>query len=328
MTWKPEDLQQEDNPSLYVFYRLSDDSYKKPRFPGSTKEVCLSNFLDAFPDDAYICLIADNCREETVQQAVNLIAEYRMQPPYWMEEHITNLGNAGSFRKSLEMACDLPDDSLVYFVEDDYVHLKTHFKYRQLWNSPWNRDAFEILREGLTQSPPEFEYVTLQDHPDKYGGTYGESSMVWRTASTHWKKTRSTTMTFGSKPKWLKKDFDIWMKHTEGSHPNDHEAFLELCQAGRRRLISPLPGAAVHCDFSASPDGKLHPTDQWAYKCIEEGLKKAIMYHDGDSLVESLKRKEAELEKLLPEGDVIQRLLVMQSIRISQCATVISESEK
>lgn len=327
MTWKPEDLQPEDKPVLYVFYRLSDNSYKKPRLPGSTKEICLNNFLDAFPSDSYICLIADNCKSETIEQAINLITTHRMQPPYWMEEHITNLGNAGSFRKALEMACDLPNESLVYFVEDDYIHLKTHFKYQQLWDSPWDRGAFEIFQEGLTHLSPECEYVTLQDHPDKYGPNCNETSVVWRTQSTHWKQTKSTTMTFGSKPKWLKEDFDIWMKHTEGSHPNDHEAFIEICQKHDRKIASPIPGAAVHCDLSSSSDNRLHPMDHWVYRCIEDCLKKAIVYHDGDMYVDAIKSKEKQLNKLLPEG-LYERLLVMQSIRMTQLSTTISKSEK
>lgn len=314
MTWTPQDLEPNDEVSLYVFYRLSDKSYKKPRFPGSTKEVCLSNFLDTFPDSSYICLIADNCEESTTREAVELICDYRMQPPFWLEEHTTELGNAGSFRKALDMACNLPDETIVYFLEDDYIHLKTHFEYRPIWNSPWNYNPYELIKEGLEVG----HYVTLQDHPDKYnehGG--GEKSEVWRTKSTHWKQTISTTMTFASKPKWLKQDRDIWEKHTEGDHPNDHEAFVDLSRRGRA-LVSSIPGGAVHCDYSSAPDGKLPLSEHWVYRCIEEGLKKAIIYDDGNNLVEALNKKTEELEKLLPVEDVVQRLLVMESLRMSQ----------
>lgn len=313
-TWTPIDLEPDDEVPLYVFYRLSDNSYKKPRFPGSIKEVCLSNFLDAFPDSTYICLIADNCDGDTTRDAIELICDYRMQPPYWTEEHITNLGNAGAFRKALDMACDLPDETIVYFLEDDYVHLRTHFKYQPTWDSPWNYDPYKLLCEGLTVG----HYATLQDHPDKYneqGG--GEKSEVWRTESTHWKQTISTTMTFASKAKWIKKDREVWLKHTEGDHPNDHEAFVELGKIGRC-LVSSIPGGAVHCDYSASPTGRLPFSEEWAYRCIEEGLKKAIVYNDGDSFVESIKKKTEELEKLLPEGNTMKRLLLMESIRMSQ----------
>ena len=107
--------------------------------------------------------------------------------------------------------------------------------------------------------------MSLYDHADKYipankGGNPlididgGEITKVFRTKSTHWKLTNSTTMTFACTIEQLQQDAEVWKKYTEGTHPHDMQIFLELRDKGRS-LVTPLPGYSTHCEPSWSSPG-------------------------------------------------------------------------
>lgn len=140
------------------------------------------------------------------------------------------------------MAVQEPDDEVVYLVEDDYLH----------------RDgATRIILEGIDRA----DYVSLYDHPDKYMipspnplvKEGGEETRVILTASTHWKFTNSTTMTFAARARTLKEDQQVMRQCCQRPDmPLDFQMFMLLGQNGRR-LISPIPGKATHCDPFPSP---------------------------------------------------------------------------
>lgn len=214
---------------MKIFYRLSDGSYKKERFTHATKKGCLDNFLKHFPKEE-VTIYADNVTDETYQ---------------WLQEYgvvilRTNGGSsAGGFRVVFEDALKLPSDELIYFVEDDYLHLD---------------NARQILIEGLERA----DYVTLYDHIDKYipanrggnpfiAGDGAEDTRVFLTKSRHWKLTNSTTMTFATSVKVLQEDANIWRKYTQGTYPHDFDCFIELRNNGRA-LVSPIPSVSTHCE--------------------------------------------------------------------------------
>lgn len=212
---------------MKVFYRISDGSYKKERFPHATKKHCLENFLKHFPKEE-ITIYADNVKDETFD---------------WLQSYNVNLkrtnggSNAAGFRIVMEDALLLPDNEIVYFVEDDYFHLK---------------NSYQILLEGLER----VDYISLYDHVDKYipgnlGGNPfideggGEDTKVFLTKSRHWKLTNSTTMTFATTVKILREDVNIWRHYTSGTHPYDFQCFLDLRSKGRT-LATPMPSLSTH----------------------------------------------------------------------------------
>lgn len=220
---------------MKIFYRISDGSYKKDRLPNATKQNCLDNFLISFPKEEII-IYADNVKDET----------FNWLSSYGCELVRTNGGSsAAGFRIILDAALQLPDSEIVYFVEDDYLHLP---------------NCRAVLLEGLERA----HYVSLYDHRDKYipasmGGNPfieddgAEVTKVLLTNTTHWKLTNSTTMTFATKVTTLKEDSSVWTKHTSGTYPHDFKCFLELRENGRT-LITPLPGYSTHCEpMWASP---------------------------------------------------------------------------
>jgi len=214
---------------MKIIYRISDAGYNKvkPNYIGN--EQCLKNATEVFKDADW-SLIADNVSEPTE----NMIRKYIVEDCIkWV-----SVGHgAGTFNMALDEALMYPDDEIIYFIENDYLH------------KPGSQ---RILEEGFNLGA---SFVSLYDHPDKYldpsqgGNPYceggAEDTRVYLSNNCHWKITNSTTMTFATKVSTLKKTEPILRKHTVGSHPNDFKMFLELRQ-NNELLITPLPGYSTH----------------------------------------------------------------------------------
>jgi hypothetical protein len=227
---------------MKIIYRISDGSHKKDKLPQATKRHCLDNALRVFAG-ARFHFLADNCAAETLAWLDGLGQRVER----------TSLGNSGSFRRALELGAAEPDPAqVVYLLEDDYLHLP---------------GAPQALAEGLEIA----DYVSLYDHPDKYAYDVrrerkpnravrdgGEATRVLLTASTHWKLTNSTTMTFAAKASTLKEDLPVWQRYTRTHVPKDYKAFRYLIARrhwasaftrSRRRLVTPIPGLATHTEL-------------------------------------------------------------------------------
>ena len=223
---------------MKVIYRISDNGYVKTKFERATKKRCLFNFLENWIADE-VTVLVDRVIPETKQ----FLEDYRDIAGLDVQ-FIDGGSSAQSFRIAFERALELPDDEVVYLVEDDYWHL------------PFSR---RILLEGIERA----DYVTLYDAPDKYipaskGGNPfidddgADVTKVILTPSSHWRLTNSTTCTFAAKVSTLKADYETWKKWCfpthEEKHPHDFQCFLALRESGRS-LISPLPTLSTHCEL-------------------------------------------------------------------------------
>jgi hypothetical protein len=218
--------------NLKIIYRISDSGYNKVKPDYISNENCLRNATQTFKD-ANWSIIADNISEETN----NMIQKYKSR------DHIyyTNKGNgAATFNLALDEALKYDDDEIVYFVENDYIHLPNSQK---------------IIEEGFKLGAP---YVTLYLHPDKFipphmGGNPevdedgGYMTKIYRGETELWGVFNSTTMTFAAKVKTLKEDEGILRKWTAGTHPNDFQMFLELRAKGKL-LLCPLNTFSTHSE--------------------------------------------------------------------------------
>ena len=247
------------------------------------------NFVKAFqevifglnlppPEDwiAPMRIIADKCDRKTV----------RMLLETGIPVTLTDYGNAGSLKHAIKLAIEeCHEDELVYFCEDDYLHLGM---------SP------TLLEEGIKRA----DYVTLYDHPDKYTAQYngGEFSKVIKTNSSHWRYTISTCMTFGTKIKTLKEDLDIWEKHIDGDHPHDHFIFTDLSKERRRRLAVCIPGVACHTDLEYSGRVNKMLIEPWAIELMINELSEQI----GFSARETWIQNKTGLDKLMALDAVLQ----------------------
>jgi hypothetical protein len=209
---------------MKIIYRISDVGYNKVKPNYINNENCLKNASLYFKEADWL-VIADNTSKLTDQ----MITKYQSNI---MKVSIGH--GAGTFNLALDEALKHDNNEIIYFLENDYLHLSNSDK---------------ILSEGINMGA---DYVALYDHPDKYidganpfveGG--GEYTKVFLSESCHWKLTNSTTMTFASKVKTLREDESILRKWTNTTHPHDFQMFLELRDKGRS-LITPLPGYSTH----------------------------------------------------------------------------------
>ena len=222
-----------------VIYRISDKGEIKDKLPFISNAFCLENFISIFPVDQII-MIGDNISNETDLwlRNFNFHSYFR-----------TGLGNCGSFWFGFNVALKFKPNTLIYFVENDYLH---------------RQGALEALFEGISLA----DYVSLYDHPDKYEVGFnplvqdgGENTKILLTKSCHWKFTNSTTMTFASTVKTLSSDVLFFKNFTVGilpyklfflkffqekRVPNDYRIFRMLALLRRRKLASPIPGYSSH----------------------------------------------------------------------------------
>lgn len=216
---------------MKIIYRISDAGYSKVKPEYVNNELCLKNFCNVFFDQIYnILVIADNCSDDTIAMIKKYIDPVNIRK--------VSVGHgAGTFNLALDMALKYDDETIVYFVENDYLHKQ---------GSP------RVIVEGLQTG---YGYVSLYDHPDKYinkqnGGNPfiedgGEVTRVMLTNSSHWKLTNSTTMTFASTVRTLREDESILREFTKGSYPRDFEMFLAL-RENQKGLLTPIPGYSTH----------------------------------------------------------------------------------
>lgn len=217
---------------MKIIYRISDTGYNKVKPDYINNENCLKNALEVFPWTKYDwSIIADNISEETND----------MIQKYIPRDHINYVSvghGAGTFNLALDEALQSPDDEIIYFIENDYVHLP---------GSP------EILEEGFNLGAP---YMTLYLHPDKFippslrgnpevDSDGGYPTKIYRGETQLFGIFNSTTMTFASTVKTLKDDEDILRKWTSEKHPNDFQMFLELREKGSI-LLCPLNTFSTH----------------------------------------------------------------------------------
>jgi len=231
-------------PQIYIYYRMSD----KPAYAIKSKpsyinnKNCLNNFISNFGKEN-LHVIADSVKDETKKYLINKSKQYN-----FFFEIVDFKSGSKTFARALNLALQHHKKDIIYFVEDDFLHL------------PGSKN---IIIEAFSET--HADYVTLYDHPDKYidkkkGGPNpfikdgGESTRVILSSSTHWKITNSTVMTFATRVKTLKEDEKVWRKCTAGSIPADFNTFTKLCMKKqffqfwkkKRMLISPIPGWATH----------------------------------------------------------------------------------
>jgi len=214
---------------MQIIYRISDAGYNKVKPDYINNEKCLKNFVGIFGWEN-LHIIADNVSEETNLMMLKYV-------PQSCIEYVEVGHGAGTFNLALDYALMYPEDEIIYFVENDYLH---------------TQDAKEVLEEGFKLGAP---YVSLYDHPDKYlspergGNPYcnggAEDTRVYLTRNSHWKITNSTTMTFAAKVATLQEDDKVLREFTSGTHPNDFQMFLKLRELNKL-LITPIPGRSTH----------------------------------------------------------------------------------
>lgn len=135
-------------------------------------------------------------------------------------------------------------DTIIYLVEDDYLHRPNFCK---------------ILLEGASIN--QHGYFTLYDHPDKYWKFVYPTlkSEILHSENCHWREIPSTTSTFALTHRTLLEDLNESLQFCD--IPNkanwDHKRFVYLVNKGRK-ILSCMPGWSTH-----SMAQYLSPTIKW-----------------------------------------------------------------
>jgi hypothetical protein len=209
-------------PSIEVFVRhctYSSISANKKRPPGFSREACHRNLLATSDSRVHFTYFLDVVKEND-----HFIQDQAIK--------IKEGTESGSFLRMLEHVekLDLHPDTIVYFLEDDYIH-------RPGW--------VDVLFEGFST---QADYVTLYDHSDKYTAYPKLKSQIFVTPSCHWRTTPSTTNTYAMRFSTLKYDMAIHRRFSTGRKVTaDHAKFCYLQKKGAT-LISPMPGWSTHAD--------------------------------------------------------------------------------
>lgn len=219
-------------PKIELFVRhchFSEVSQHKNRIQGFSREKCFKNLLQTVdPKLVNVTFLLDTFHPSPDK---HFVLKQNQFPVIQINEGT----ETGSFLRLLDHVTSLrlKPDTIVYFLEDDYLHKKG-----------WA----EILLEGF--SVPEVSYVTLYDHRDKYVFPMYDAltSKIFYTPSCHWRTTPSTTNTYAMKYRTLLDHLPLHRKFSEGRRISaDHDKFLELWKQGAT-LISPMPGWSTHAD--------------------------------------------------------------------------------
>ena len=203
-------------------------SENRERVNGFSKEACYKNLKKTLNrNTSNLTFLMDG---KLNKHFLNNEKEFRV-------ENIEGGSQAKSWDSTLNYVRErnFNDDQIIYFVEDDYLHLDN-----------WS----EILLDGFEFN---IEHISLYDHLDKYKLPLYKTlqSKILIGKKCHWRSVPSTTLSFSVKFKNFKKYFDIYKKFNfvnEGK-TKDHEMFLELWKNGSN-LITPIPGYASHMDLA------------------------------------------------------------------------------
>lgn len=238
---------------LHVFYRACALENQRPRPSFYSKALCLRSCLQAFTllSEARFVLIHDG----PIRHDLRVLAE-----PCGEIVELPSVGEAQSFIFALQEAAKCASGDLIYFVEDDYIHL---------------REALLKLVECYKEVP--CEYITLFDDPLRYKLSDDvppdlplPQDTLYVSTTHHWRTIESTTLTFAGKARIIKEDAEIFSQHVlrrahDKRYIADRESWRQLQGLGsfsatspKRKLVGAIPSLAAHCEVTA-----LSPTIDW-----------------------------------------------------------------
>lgn len=215
-------IEDDQRNSYQVFFRTSKKFGKNP-IPEVNSYITFQSLLQSF-NKSEIAVIADNASLE--------------QQEYFMRHsnccYLTRLGNCGSFQLQVKLAIEKHIADVYYFTEDDHLHLP-------------------LQKQFLSAGLDHFDFVSLYDHPDKYGDwqDHGLMRKVIATQAGHFAGTPNTVMTFAIKRETLIRCADFFLQgpyiKTDLEFPQDHQMFTDLMGQGYS-IGSCLPGRSTHCE--------------------------------------------------------------------------------
>ena len=163
------------------------------------------------------------------------------------KENVTKnqLSNMSNIHQSLLVAKDQCDD-LVYFVEDDYLHVKNAFDEML---SAYERLSSQLNKE-LILCPADYPYLYTQANPTN----------LFLGKSKHWRKVDESLCTFLTSKIMIKKYWDKLISMCQFEHYPFEKPLHEIYKS--EYCLSPIPSISIHLTNINSIFG-LSPNIDW-----------------------------------------------------------------
>tara|TARA_Y100000590_G_scaffold400226_1_gene484124 strand:+ start:212 stop:1246 length:1035 start_codon:yes stop_codon:yes gene_type:complete len=158
------------------------------------------------------------------------------------ENQISNMSN---IHKSLIMAKNQSND-LIYFVEDDYIHLPETFNEMIL---SYERISSQLNKE-LVLCPADYPYLYSKI----------EASSIFLGSNRHWRRVEETLCTFLTSKKLIDKHWNKFISMCQFEHYPFEQPLHEIYKT--EYCLSPIPSLAIHCTNINSIFG-LSPNMDW-----------------------------------------------------------------
>ena len=155
------------------------------------------------------------------------------------------ISNMCNIHKSLMIAKNQSND-LVYFVEDDYIHLLDTFNEMIL---SYERISSQ-LNEELVLCPTDYPYLYTKIEP----------SSVFLGSNRHWRRVGETLCTFFTSKILLDKHWNKFVSMCQFEHYPFEQPLHEIYKT--EYCLSPIPSLAIHCTNINSIFG-LSPNVDW-----------------------------------------------------------------
>ena len=155
------------------------------------------------------------------------------------------ISNMCNIHKSLITAKNQSND-LIYFVEDDYIHLPESFNEMIL---SYERISSQ-LNEELVLCPADYPYLYSKIEP----------SSVFLGSNKHWRRVEETLCTFFTSKKLIEKHWNKFVSMCQFEHYPFEQPLHEIYKV--EYCLSPIPSLAIHCTNINSIFG-LSPNMDW-----------------------------------------------------------------
>ena len=162
-------------------------------------------------------------------------------------ENVTHnqISNMSNIHKSLMIAKNQSND-LIYFVEDDYIHLLETFNEMIL---SYERISSQLNKE-LILCPTDYPYLYTKIEP----------SSIFLGSNKHWRRVGETLCTFCTSKTLIDRHWNKFVTMCQFEHYPFEQPLHEIYKT--EYCLSPIPSLAIHCTNINSIFG-LSPNVDW-----------------------------------------------------------------
>ena len=245
--------------------RLFDEDKSEYTFRSLNSVIkSLNNSIKSFPKINFDIIVVDhNSKNEDLVKIKNLLTKSSIKSSIVnlnvsefsnnikkvnaINENVTDnqISNMSNIHKSLLLAKKQSDD-LIYFVEDDYIHLKDTFNEIIL---SYERISSQLNKE-LILCPTDYPYLYTKIDP----------SSIFLGANKHWRRVEETLCTFCTSKVIIDKYWNKFVSMCQYEHYPFEQPLHEIYKT--EYCLSPIPSLVIHCTNVNSIFG-LSPNIDW-----------------------------------------------------------------